>query len=90
MEGEDDGPLFAIVATPLFREIDLKAVSDSVQLDAAIEEAGLLRRFRAGRLRFRMGADRSNHGGRIRAGWRSDSPRDDEANNRRSKRTKHR
>ena len=53
MKKENDGPLLVVVAPPLFRQIDLEAVGDAVQLDAAIEEAGLLRQC------FRCGAERS-------------------------------
>ena len=42
VEEEDNGPLFAIVAAPLLREIDLKAIGDAMELDAPIEEAGFL------------------------------------------------
>jgi hypothetical protein len=42
MEEEDDGPLLVIVASPLFREVDLEAVGYAAKFDSAIEEAGLL------------------------------------------------
>ena len=42
MQEEDDGPLLVVVAAPVFRQVDLKAVGDAVQLDLAIQKAGLL------------------------------------------------
>jgi hypothetical protein len=54
--------LLVVVTTPLLWEIDLEAVADTVQLDVAIEEAGLLRRFGFFVVRFgldRTGCDRT-------------------------------
>ena len=48
MQEEDDGPLLVVVAAPVFRKVDLKAIGDSVQLDLAIQKAGLLLWFRVG------------------------------------------
>jgi hypothetical protein len=43
VEEKDDRPLLVVVAAPFLREIDLEAVAYAVELDAAVEEAGLLR-----------------------------------------------
>ena len=44
VEEENDGPGLAVVAAPVFGQVDLEAVGGAVELDAAIEEAGLLGR----------------------------------------------
>jgi hypothetical protein len=38
------GHCLMVVAAPILRQVDLKAIGAAVQLDAAIEEAGILRR----------------------------------------------
>jgi hypothetical protein len=79
MEEEDDGPLLVIVASPLFREVDLEAVGYAAKFDSAIEEAGLLgmgllasRRWsfcsREGRNRWRDTPGQTQHGGQASDG----------------------
>ena len=46
VQKQDDGPLFVVVAPPILGQVHLKAVHDAVQLDAAIQESGILRRLR--------------------------------------------
>ena len=47
VQRKDDGPLLTVVAPPIFRQVDLKAVGDAVQLDAAIQKSRFLRRLPA-------------------------------------------
>ena len=51
VQEEDDRPFLAVIAAPLFRQIDLKTISDAVELDVPIEETGILRRLWLGRVR---------------------------------------
>ena len=55
VQKQDDGPSLAVVALPIFRQVHLKAVGDAVQLDAAVQESGFLRRHLPG---FRLGQAR--------------------------------
>ena len=80
VEEEDDGPLLVNVAAPFFGEIDLEAVSGAVQLEAAIEKAGLLRGLRPGG----VGAGRGSGSGARRYG-----PSEREAGGKESKRPEH-
>ena len=69
VQKQDDGPQLVVVAAPLLGEIDLEAIGDAVQLDAAIEEAGLLRRL--GTLVVRFGYGRAGREGAGLAGRES-------------------
>ena len=44
VQRENDRPLLAVVAAPVFGQVDLKAVGDASKFDSAVQEAGLLRR----------------------------------------------
>src|SRR3984957_21251093 len=56
VQEEDDRPFLTVVAAPLFRQVDLKAIGGSLEHDAPIEEAGVLRRLGLGRLRLGCGS----------------------------------
>ena len=58
VQEEDDGPLLAVVAPPLLRQVNLKAVGDSVQLDAAVQESRILRWLRLGQTNLGRGCAR--------------------------------
>ncbi len=57
VQEENDGPLPAVVAAPILGQIDLKAVGDVVEFDAAVEESRLLRRLGFGAMGFGPGGE---------------------------------
>ncbi len=56
MQKKNDGPLLAVVAPPIFRQVDLEAVGDSMRLNLAVQESRILRRLRLERMLVGHGA----------------------------------
>ena len=57
MQEEDDGPFLAVVAPPILGQVNLKAVSDAVELDAPVQESRILRGLGPGRVGLGCGYD---------------------------------
>ena len=77
---QNDGPGLVVVAAPLLRQVDLEAIGDTAELNAAVEKAGFLHVALLGVVRPRRGVGR---GGR-------QSPGDREADRQQSQNAAHR
>ena len=55
VQKENDWPLLVVVPPPFFRQVNLKTISDALQNDVPVEEAGVLRWLWLGRVRCGSG-----------------------------------